>query len=273
MFNPLCFQQTGDEMHFNKITFHFNVRDIKRALPPDQQTHGSFLIGQSKKSPAPRCRQYLHVESKSTVGQAARAIIHNLKWGLAEIMTSLLHSYPCGDLTAKYCEDQEKAELQSYTQERQTSVLDHPVNTRLTPDRRQGAFAVRFDHNEGPELSLNVAYACYTETVDTNVAEREICEFRATKRRMRLRSASHKVSLSLGRVATLHHVTHEDEKEHLSKQYVLLRCKSHLGMPMLKPLFGCFSNLVYTFRRQQIRARTKRRCSDLPRNVYHQATH
>ncbi|KAI7809049.1 homeobox protein Hox-B4-like [Triplophysa rosa] len=89
-------------------------------------------------------------------------------------MTSFLHRYPCGDLarlTAKYCEDQRKAERQSYSRERQTSVLDHPVNTRLTPDTLQGTFTVRYGRNECPERSLNVAYACCTGAVDTNIIE------------------------------------------------------------------------------------------------------
>ncbi|XP_056611477.1 homeobox protein Hox-A1a-like isoform X2 [Triplophysa dalaica] len=89
-------------------------------------------------------------------------------------MTSYLHRYPCGDLarlTAKYCEDQRKAERQYYNRERQTSVLDHPVITRLTPDKHQGTFTVRYGRNEGPERSLNVAYACCTGAVDNNITE------------------------------------------------------------------------------------------------------
>lgn len=101
-------------------------------------------------------------------------------------MTSFLHRYPCGDLarlTAKYCEDQRKTERQSYNRERQTSVLDHPVITRLTPDKHQGTFTVRYGRNEGPERSLNVAYACCTGAVDNNITEGcydncgEICGF------------------------------------------------------------------------------------------------
>lgn len=114
-------------------------------------------------------------------------------------MSSFLHHYPRGDLatlTAKYCEDQRNAELQSYTRERQTSVLDHPANTRLTPDTLQGTFTVLYGTNEGPELSLNAAYACCTGAV--NIAEGcydncgEICEFRQNDKT----AHAHKVCVS-----------------------------------------------------------------------------
>ncbi|XP_056611478.1 homeobox protein Hox-A1-like isoform X3 [Triplophysa dalaica] len=75
-------------------------------------------------------------------------------------MTSYLHRYPCGDLarlTAKYCEDQRKAERQYYNRERQTSVLDHPVITRLTPDKHQGS---RYAH--GPSDTATTSRTMFT---------------------------------------------------------------------------------------------------------------
>ncbi|KAA0716120.1 hypothetical protein E1301_Tti015830 [Triplophysa tibetana] len=116
-------------------------------------------------------------------------------------MTSFLHSYPCGDLarlTAKYSEDQRKAERQSYNRERQTSVLDHPVITRLTPHTLQGTLTVRYGRNEGPERSLKVAYACCKGAVDNNITEGcydncgEICEFRQSDKT----AHAHKVCVS-----------------------------------------------------------------------------
>lgn len=78
--------------------------------------------------------------------------------------------------TAKYCQDQRKTAPPSYpggTRERLTrSILDHRVNTRLTSDMLQGSFQVHYDRNAselahmGPELGLNVVYACCTETED-----------------------------------------------------------------------------------------------------------
>lgn len=85
--------------------------------------------------------------------------------------------------TAKCRQDQRKTAPSSYpggTRERLTrTILDHHVNTRLTPNMLQGSFGVHYDRNAselghtGPELGSNVVYACCTETytlISTSIA-------------------------------------------------------------------------------------------------------